>query len=344
MSRPTNLATGALHARALSIGYRRGRRAPLTLAAGVELTLAPGQLVCLVGPNGAGKSTLLRTLAGLQTPLAGRVTLAGADLHKMDARERARRLATVWTGPLDVGLMAARDLVALGRHPHTGWSGRLTEDDEAAIDAALAAVDASELSWQPVDRLSDGQRQKISIARALAQRPLLLLLDEPTAWLDLARRAEIMALLQRLARDQGCAVLLSSHDLELALRHADRLWLMSGDGRLKVGAPEDLALSGALSTAFRSAGLRYDALDGKFVSLQSPSRGPTVALHGVGAAASWTRRALERGGYRVCENVRDAGALVKVLQRGWELRLGDARQRCDSLESLLAALDAAPAD
>ena len=153
-----------------------------------------------------------------------------------------------------------------------------------------------------------------------------------------------MALLQRLAREQGCAVLLSSHDLELALRHADRLWLMSGDGRLQVGAPEDLALSGTLSAAFRSAGLRYDPLDGTFVDSHERLHGPTVALHGEGAAASWTRRALQRGGYRVCENGSDANAQVQVLQHGWELRLGSARQRCDSLESLLAALDAAPGD
>ncbi|MCY4024018.1 MAG: ABC transporter ATP-binding protein [Anaerolineaceae bacterium] len=335
-----------LRARGLAVGYRRGRRAPLTLVADADLTLASGELVCLVGPNGAGKSTLLRTLAGLQEPLAGRVTLAGADLHAMDPRERARGLATVWTDPVEVGLLAARELVALGRHPHTGWSGRMHAEDEAAIDAALAAVDAIELAWRPVDRLSDGQRQKINIARALAQEPLLLLLDEPTAWLDLARRAETMALLQRLAREQGCAILLSSHDLELALRHADRLWLMSGDGTLRAGAPEDLALGGALSTAFRSAGLHYDALDGKFVPLQPRRGGPKVALQGAGVAASWTRRALERGGYRVCEpgSRQEGGAEVKVLQQGWELRCGGSRQRCESLESLLTALAATPVD
>ncbi len=335
-----------LRARGLGVGYRRGRRAPLTLVSDADLSLAAGKLVCLVGPNGAGKSTLLRTLAGLRGPLAGRVTLAGADLHAMDPRERARVLATVWTDPVEVGLLAARELVALGRHPHTGWSGRLRAEDEAAIDAALAAVDATPLAWRPVDRLSDGQRQKINIARALAQEPLLLLLDEPTAWLDLARRAEIMALLHRLAREQGCAILLSSHDLELALRHADRLWLMSGDGRLRAGAPEDLALGGALSAAFRSAGLHYDALDGKFVPLHPRPGRPNVALLGVGVGASWTRRALERGGYRVCEpgSRQDSGAQVKVLQQGWELRCGSSSQRCESLESLLSALAAAPVD
>ena len=335
-----------LRARGLGVGYRRGRRAPLTLVSDADLSLAAGELVCLVGPNGAGKSTLLRTLAGLRGPLAGRVTLAGADLHAMDPRERARVLATVWTDPVEVGLLAARELVALGRHPHTGWSGRLRAEDEDAIDAALAAVDATPLAWRPVDRLSDGQRQKINIARALAQEPLLLLLDEPTAWLDLARRAEIMALLQRLAREQGCAILLSSHDLELALRHADRLWLMSGDGRLRAGAPEDLALGGALSAAFRSAGLHYDALDGKFVPLHPRPGRPSVALLGVGVPASWTRRALERGGYRVCEpgSRQDSGAEVKVLQQGWELRCGSSSQRCESLESLLSALAAAPVD
>ena len=330
-----------LRASGLSVGYRRGRKPPLTLAAGLELTLAPGELVCLIGPNGAGKSTLLRTLAGLQPPLAGQVTLAGLDLQQMDARDRAQRLATVWTGPVDVGLLSAWELVALGRHPHSGWSGRLRPQDEAAVDAALAAVDATALAWQPVDRLSDGQRQKVNIARALAQEPLLLLLDEPTAWLDLARRAEIMALLRRLAREQGCAVLLSTHDLELALRHADQLWLMSGDGALQAGAPEDLALSGALSSAFHSSGMHYDPLGGVFLPLQQRAAGPPVTLHGSGAAASWTRRALERGGYCISEDETDAQ--VRVLESGWELRLGSVTQRCDSLAALLAALQALPA-
>ena len=330
-----------LRASGLSVGYRRGRKPPLTLAAGLQLTLAPGELVCLIGPNGAGKSTLLRTLAGLQPPLAGQVTLAGLNLQQMDARDRAQRLATVWTGPVDVGLLSAWELVALGRHPHSGWSGRLRPQDEAAVDAALAAVDATALAWQPVDRLSDGQRQKVNIARALAQEPLLLLLDEPTAWLDLARRAEIMALLRRLAREQGCAVLLSTHDLELALRHADQLWLMSGDGALQAGAPEDLALSGALSSAFHSSGMHYDPLGGVFLPLQQRAAGPPVTLHGSGAAASWTRRALERGGYCISED--ETGAQVRVLESGWELRLGSTTQHCDSLAALLAALQALPA-
>ena len=210
------------------------------------------------------------------------------------------------------------------------------------MDAALAAVDATALAWQPVDRLSDGQRQKVNIARALAQEPLLLLLDEPTAWLDLARRAEIMSLLRRLAREQGCAVLLSTHDLELALRHADQLWLMSGDGALQAGAPEDLALSGALSSAFHSSGMHYDPLGGVFLPLHQRAAGPPVTLHGSGAAASWTRRALERGGY--CISKDETGAQVRVLERGWELRLGSVTQHCDSLGALLTALQALPVD
>lgn len=335
-----------LRADALTIGYRRGRREPLILAAGLELSLAAGEMICLIGPNGAGKSTLLRTLAGLQPPLQGQVTLAGVDLQQLDARERARRLATVLTGPVAVGMLGVRDMVALGRHPHTGWSGRLRARDEAAIDAALAAVNAEELAWQPFDQLSDGQRQKVHLARALAQEPLLLLLDEPTAWLDLARRAELMALLRRLARKQGCAILLSTHDLELALRHADRLWLMNDTGTLQAGAPEDLVLSGALSTAFHSAGLRYDASGGCFVPLEPRAAGATIALQGVGAAAGWTRRALERGGYCVLtgEAGRESATRVRVLEQAWELRRGDSTLRCDTLEALLAALPPVPVD
>ncbi|MEP7291461.1 MAG: ABC transporter ATP-binding protein, partial [Chloroflexota bacterium] len=167
----------------LAIGY--GGRAPQIVAEGLDLTLRPGELVCLIGANGAGKSTLIRTLAGMQAPLSGGVRLMGNDVHKLPANQLAQRLSVVLTERINPGLLTARTLVALGRHPYTDWAGRLTARDEAIVREAIAAVGATALAERQIGELSDGERQKIMIARALAQQPALMILDEPTAFLDL---------------------------------------------------------------------------------------------------------------------------------------------------------------
>ena len=177
--------------------------------------------------------------------------------------------------------------------------------------AAIAAVGAQELADRQVGELSDGERQKIMIARALAQEPAVLLLDEPTAFLDLPRRVEIMQLLRRLARDQRRAILLSTHDLDLALRTADRIWLLPGDGSLQAGAPEDLVLSGAFAAAFRAEGVAFDPQTGAFRSSEHAQM--RVSLSGEGLPAIWTRRALERAGFSVSGGETTAPIRVESL-------------------------------
>ncbi len=174
-----------LRADALTVGYRGRRGTRREVLAGLDLTLPAGELTCLLGANGSGKSTLLRTLAGMQAPLAGRVTLLGDDVTALEPRERARRLAVVLTDPVETGGLTGADLVALGRHPHTGWSGRLGPADRDAVDWALRATGAAPLAARPVGQLSDGERQRLLVARALAQQPAVLALDEPVAFVDL---------------------------------------------------------------------------------------------------------------------------------------------------------------
>lgn len=286
-----------LNTHELAIGYRIRRGQNRLVAEGINLRLGAGELVCLLGPNGAGKSTLLRTLAGMQRPLTGQVRLLGADLHNLSPRDLARRMSLVLTERVDVGVLSARSLVAMGRYPHTDWTGRLTPEDEAIVSEALASVGAASLAARSVHELSDGERQKVLIARALAQEPHLLLLDEPTAFLDLPRRVEVMSLLHRLARDTGRAILLSTHDLDLALRSADQLWLLPPGGPLRAGIPEELVLEGAFQAAFPSEEVSFDPYSGHF-KLQTPARGH-VDLIGDGLAALWTGRALEREGFAV---------------------------------------------
>ncbi|RME55087.1 MAG: ABC transporter ATP-binding protein, partial [Caldilineae bacterium] len=295
----------------LTIGYRRSRRPDVVVAKGLNLALHPGELVCLLGPNGAGKTTLMRTLAGLQPALAGAVTLDGASLPALRPRQVARRLSVVLTEPVDVGNLTGRGLTALGRHPYTDWTGGLSPEDWQIVDQALRAVGAEALAERPVLELSDGERQKILIARALAQEPLVMLLDEPTAFLDLPRRVEIMAVLHRLAQEEGRAVLLSTHDLDLALRTADRLWLLGADGTFHTGGPEELVLNGVFERVFASEGVAFDPYTGSFRMVRSSSG--VVHLVGDGLASLWTARALERLGYQVHSGDAQGQAAFRLL-------------------------------
>lgn len=301
----------------LAIGYTNARHADMVVASGLNVTLAAGELVAMIGPNGAGKSTLIRTLAGLQKPLRGQACLDGDDLHRLPPVELARRLAVVLTERVNAGNLSAYALVALGRHPYTDWRGGLSAHDETIIRWALTAVGAAQLAARPVIELSDGERQKVMIARALAQEAPVLILDEPTAFLDLPRRVELMRLLGQLAYTTQRAILVSTHDLDLALRIADRLWLLPATGQLSVGLPEELVLNGALQQTFASEGVEFDISQGAFKLHRSPC-GP-IGLSGDGVVAQWTARALERVGYEVIANATDLPLRIQVNGGGWHV-------------------------
>jgi len=298
----------------LTIGYRLSRKSLKTVAENLNLQLHAGELVCLLGPNGAGRSTLLRTVAGMQPPLGGKVLVEGLDLHAIAARDLAKKLSVVLTERVTLGTLSAYALVALGRFPHTNWAGRLTETDHEIIKHSIKMVGASELANRNVSELSDGERQKIMVARALAQQPEVLILDEITAFLDLPRRVEIMQLLRDLAHRQTRGVLLSTHDLDLALRTADQLWLLSKDGVLQTGAPEDLVLSGDFEKAFASEGIEFDSAAGYF-KLNGGIVG-SVKILGSGDAVRWTERAFERLGYLILTNGGVPDLSVEVIERG----------------------------
>lgn len=312
----------------LSTGY-----GPRVITSHLNLELRAGELACLVGPNGAGKSTLLRTLAGMQAPLAGHVRIAGEDVHHLPAIDLAKRLAIVLTERLDVGNLSAYALTTLGRHPYTDWRGTLTPHDEAVVRAALTRVGAAPLAARPVNELSDGERQRVMIARALAQEPQVLLLDEPTAFLDLPRRVDILQLLSTLARERRCAILLSTHDLDLALRVADCLWLMAPNGALTTGLPEELALNGALAATFHSEGVEFDNATGAFKVVRHAC-GP-IALFGDGPRAQWTARALERIGYEVRWADAEVPLRVEVSGEIWRVNGAQPARECYSLVELI---------
>jgi iron complex transport system ATP-binding protein len=309
----------------LTVGYHDRRAGDTRVLADLDLALPRGALTCLLGPNGSGKSTLLRTLVGMQPPLAGDVALDGDPLASLDATERARRLSVVLTDRIDVGLMTGADLVALGRTPYTGWSGRLTARDHAVVRWALRSLAAERFAGRRVAQLSDGERQRVVIARALAQEPAVLALDEPTAFVDVPRRVELTQTLRHLARECDLAVLLTTHDLDLAVRVADRVWLIepTADGaRLHVGAPEDLVLSGAMARAFASDEVDFDLSRGTFVPAGHGVG--TVRVEGEGVEAVWAGRALEREGFEVTRDAAvPADAVVAVCPGPvWRLTVG----------------------
>lgn len=334
------MTTPLLQTRDLSIGYTQRLWSPKVIAQNLNVRLDAGQFACLIGPNGAGKSTLLRTIAGMQRPLQGSVRLQGDEIRSLAAGELATRLSIVLTERISAGMMTAYALVALGRYPYTDWTGRLTSADEQAVRRAIEAVDGAHLAERQINELSDGERQKIMIARALAQDTPLILLDEPTAYLDLTRRLEIVQMLRQLAHTTGKAILLSIHDLDLALRSADVMWLMPADGRLITGAPEDLVLEGGLEQAFSSHGIRFDAQTGAF-RLNNPTRG-RVKIEGAGLALIWTQRALERVGIETAYADAPDRILVRIQGQGsevtWQVSYQGEEGSYTSLEDLIGAL------
>lgn len=323
----------ALTAGALTIGYEHGAAARC-IARDLNLTIQAGELVCLLGPNGVGKSTLIRTLAGMQTPIAGEVQISGKDFTDIPPRERARLVSVVLTESAPAGMMDAYAMVSLGRHPYSGWFGNLDSHDKERIEWAFEAVGAKDLAGRQVAELSDGERQKISIARALAQETKVMLLDEPTAFLDLPRKVELMSILRDLAHREKLGLLLSTHDLDLALRFADRLWLLTPDGRLISGYPEAIAMSADFAKVFESEKLEWDPAIGSFRAHPSPCL--RVKVEGDGVAALWTKRAMERLGFGTADDAaKDLALTIKVTGNDWEITRSETSQNFDNIGSMI---------
>ena len=323
----------ALTAGALSIGYQQGAAARY-IAEDLNVSLEAGEFVCLLGPNGVGKSTLIRTLAGMQSPLSGQVQIAGSNFQDIPPRERARLVSVVLTETAPIGMMDAYTMVSLGRHPYSGRFGSLSVEDRERIEWSFDAVGARDLAQRQVAELSDGERQKVSIARALAQATQVMLLDEPTAFLDLPRRVELMSILRNLAHKEKLALLLSTHDLDLALRFADRFWVLTPVGQLIQGYPEAIAMSGDFAKVFASENLDWDASVGSFRAHPTPSL--SAKVNGDGTAALWTKRALERLGFGTTEDNASAVFSIEIHDESrWEIERNGQTHDFDTIDDLI---------
>ena len=241
----------------LAVGYRNGKTV-VTLLQGLNLSLEKGKLVALLGQNGAGKSTLLRALTCDERPISGSIKVNGRTLADMNQKDRSRLIGLVSTERIQAGALTVTELVGLGRQPHTGFLGRLDEEDHEIVRQSMEDAGIIGKADEYMASLSDGERQKAMIARALAQQTPIIILDEPTAFLDVASRIETMRLLQTLAHDRGKAVLLSSHDISQSLMLADELWLITTDRQVITGSTSELVASGAMDRLFNNRSIHFN--------------------------------------------------------------------------------------
>ena len=274
----------------LTIGY--GKK---VVANNINASIQKGELTCLLGANGVGKSTLLKTLSGFLGKLDGNISIMGKEMDTYSPKELSTTLGVVLTDKCEVRNMSVREIVGMGRSPYTSFWGALSKEDYKIVDQAIEMIGITHLSGRMVHTLSDGERQKAMIAKSLAQQTPIIILDEPTAFLDFPSKVEIMQLLHKLTREAGKTIFLSTHDMELALQIADKIWIMDKTCGFAIGTPEDLAISGDLEAFFIRKGIAFDPNSGLFKVENGLHK--TICLQGKhGIRHNMVKKALHRNG------------------------------------------------
>ncbi len=319
-----------LESRNLTVGYNHHK-----VLADINLKANEEELICLMGLNGTGKSTLLRTLCDLQSPLEGQVMINGRALNTINAKDKATFLSVVLTERFDLGYTTVQELVAMGRYPYTNWWGRENSKDDQVTQQCLTAIGLVDLADIPLRELSDGQKQKAMIGRALAQEGKVMLLDEPLIHLDVKARREVMQLLVDTTRKLKRTVIMATHELELSTKYADKIWLLTSGGMLTSGCPEDLMLNGTITQTFGGSN-DYNPAHPSQPVFQPPIKHPWNVI-GPEPHQHWTRHAIERKGWKLTDfspNLR-----IEIKQHNgypqWTLTLPDGKLNCNSIEELL---------
>ncbi|MBE0674556.1 MAG: ABC transporter ATP-binding protein [Bacteroidales bacterium] len=299
----------------------------------VTLQVEKGELISVIGQNGIGKSTLLKTLAGVTPRIGGKIFIGLKDIAELERREFATAIGYISTEKVDAPNMRISDLVSIGRFSYTNWMGTLTDEDFAMIQKSLIMVGLAGMADRFVNELSDGERQRAMIARVLAQDTCLLVLDEPTAFLDIRNRYEIIHLLHDLTRSNHKSIIMSSHDLQSAIGESDRIWLLTAEGIID-GAPEDLVLNGAFDNMFLQSNIKFRKSDGNFYPAREEKGYATVT--GEGLEKQWASKALRRMGFRVRD--KEAGADLTILcpdgNNQWIVTLRETTYACKSIYEL----------
>lgn len=316
------MMNAAVEVRNLDIGYKQNKKHVL-IHSGVNLIAREGEVVTLIGINGIGKSTLLKTMARFLEPLYGQVFVQNKDLRKYTRNALARTVSFVSTEIVQVNNLRASEMVSLGRHPYTNWFGKTTTEDKKLVQKALEQVGADHLMDKFTTELSDGERQRVMIARALAQDTPVIFLDEPTAFLDVPNKYEIFDLLVKLSRNENKTIILSSHDLHIALTEVDKVWLMDKEN-ITEGAPEDLILNGRVDAFLKKSNVVFDKQEGMF-KLKRHTSGE-IKVQGKGLQLAWTLKAMERLGFRPAD---DAPFEIRCTQSEgfrWQLIHQDSKK------------------
>jgi len=291
---------------ALLIGYLSGREAR-SLFPPLTASVRKGELIALLGQNGIGKSTLLRTITALQKPLGGSVIIKGKKLEEYQRFELAKTIGYISTEQVRATNMKVIDLVSLGRYPHTNWTGRFETTDHELVADAIEKTGLEKLRERYINELSDGERQRAMIARVLAQDAEILVMDEPTAFLDIRSRYEIVHLLHDLTVNRGKTIIFSTHDMLTAINESDRIWLTFSDSFYE-GAPEDLILNGSFDRLFDSSVVKFNIADATFV-YQKVLKGK-VKIEATGISGYWTEKAVNRAGFSVTD--KDPEIVIRV--------------------------------
>ncbi len=322
----------------LSIGYLIGKNREILLHKGINLELHAGEITCLLGPNGSGKSTLIRTLCGLQNSLAGSVSINGKQVDNTLPGDLSKLVSVVLTGQLDISNMSVFGVVAFGRSPYTGFFGALNEHDRNVVEKSIQSIGIGQLQHRKFETLSDGEKQKVLIAKSLAQETPIILLDEPTAFLDFPGKVEIMQLLRKAAWEHNKAVLLSTHDINLALQFADCMWLMGKDKPIATGVPEDLVLSGEVAAFFDKEKVRFEPESGNFIF--DPVYRGIIEISGSGLHFEWLSKALKRKGFQVTEagKGKDSIAGIMVTGQAFQIRLAKNTITSNSIAEVMDVL------
>jgi iron complex transport system ATP-binding protein len=281
--------------RDLTIGYS-DRQGSIKVMSDINVSACRGELVALIGRNGSGKSTLLRSIVSLQNPLSGEVYINNCPLFQIPKTELTKTISFTSTEPIDIHNIRVSEAVASGRYPYTNWLGTLSDEDRQKTEEALTLTGLIRLQNRKIYSLSDGERQRVLIARSLAQDTELLVMDEPTAYLDLPSRYSIVSLLRKLSHEKNKCIIFSTHDLDTALNEADKIWLMKSE-KICQGAPEDLVINKSLSQAFEDPFLSFSTTTGTFSLKRNPVG--TVSLEGTGQLRRWTERALNRIDFKI---------------------------------------------
>lgn len=305
-----------IHLINLATGYH-DKKGTTVITNNINACLYNGELTCLLGPNGAGKSTLLKTLTAFLPPVRGEIIIEHKPLCEYSDSELSRVIGVVLTEKLAINNMSVDELVGMGRSPYTGFWGRMDDHDREVVDEAISLVGIEHLRGRMIQTLSDGERQKVMIAKALAQETPIIFLDEPTAFLDYPSKVEIMQLLQKLARDRNKTVFQSTHDLELALQIADKIWLLDKSHGLTVGSPEDLSLNGDMSVYFHREGVDFDMETGLFRIAHDMRH--RITLEGSGSRANMVKKGLARHGITTISEHEPGLHFIKVERDNYYL-------------------------